>query len=117
MALATSYDVHHPPENVLEPGSQFWTTTGMYPQELVLDRKNTDAISMIRVTSCNARKVQFEQAGEDQVFQKLADRELECLEGKVQVTTLNMKLSCRYLKLIISAGGGDFASVIGVDLR
>jgi heat shock protein beta-11 len=47
LAYATSFDVNHPPTNVLDPSRTFWVTSGLFPQEIVLQFKHPAQITRI----------------------------------------------------------------------
>lgn len=54
VAYATSSDPHHPPSAVLDGSpATFWSTTGLFPQELALTWPSERPISKVVIKSCD----------------------------------------------------------------
>jgi heat shock protein beta-11 len=54
VAMATSTDSAHPPQSVNDGSEQtFWSTTGLFPQELVLELSEMTPISTLRLVGTN----------------------------------------------------------------
>ena len=47
VACATSFDERFDPQNVLNGADNFWVTTGLYPQEIMLEFKQPKSITQI----------------------------------------------------------------------
>lgn len=59
---ATSFDERFDPKNVLDKDDlqTFWLTTGLYPQEILIQLKAPKMISEIKFNTQGARKVIIE---------------------------------------------------------
>ena len=59
---ASSFDERFDPKNVLDKDdtSTFWLTTGLYPQELLIQLNAPKVISEVKFTTKGARKVIIE---------------------------------------------------------
>jgi hypothetical protein len=56
--VGTSYDPRHPPEAVLEAShNTFWSTTGMFPQALIIGFKEEVKIAEIKTTTRNGESM------------------------------------------------------------
>ena len=86
-------------------------------QELVIDRETAQGMSAMRLVSSNVASVLIEQAGDDGHFRKVVQRELEPVEGKLQVNTIPAQTASRYVRLKILSGRGDFVSVVSVEIQ
>lgn len=53
VAYATSSDPRHPPTSVLDGSGTFWSSTGLFPQELALTWPSERAISRVAISACD----------------------------------------------------------------
>lgn len=54
IVMATSNDSAHPPENVIDgSNSTFWSTTGLFPQEIVVELPEVSSLSLAHVVGTN----------------------------------------------------------------
>jgi len=54
VALATSSDDKHPPENMIDGNAEtFWCSTGMFPQEVVIKFQTLMRITNVNISSYN----------------------------------------------------------------
>lgn len=52
--MATCADERHPPENIIDPkDGSFWITTGLYPQEFVIQLGSTSQVNKVRTLTSN----------------------------------------------------------------
>ena len=59
---ATSFDERFDPKNVLENRNlkSFWITTGLYPQEILIQLESPKLISEVKFVTAGARKIVIE---------------------------------------------------------
>ena len=59
---ATCNDPRHPPSNILNgDNSQFWSTTGLYPQEFILALDDASEVSRLKTFTTNVRHLVVER--------------------------------------------------------
>eukprot|EP00743_Colponemidia_sp_Colp-15_P003468 GILK01003745.1.p1 GENE.GILK01003745.1~~GILK01003745.1.p1 ORF type:complete len:143 (-),score=11.31 GILK01003745.1:180-566(-) len=114
--MATSFDERHPPESILDGrDSTFWVSTGLYPQELLVQFDAPASIRRVKLTSTGIRRIIIEGCeGSSPVnFEKLTEQDLTDRSGRLQNETISLTSarSLRFLKLIISSGWSDFCSI------
>merc|ERR1711959_277350 len=117
IVVATSQDDRFPPENILDGNHKtFFTTTGLYPQEVVVHLGGTVAVDRLRLQTYGVRQLVVESSGQDdaQGGQKLVELEFGHTDGEMHtferdVSSLGVK--AQTLRLIVSAGWIDFCSI------
>eukprot|EP00729_Bicosta_minor_P010951 gene10951-25554_t len=85
----------------------FWSTTGMYPQELIITFDSVVTVSGVSTKSFNCKKVTLLKsiAKQPSDFVPLADGEIPDGEGQVQEHKHEMgETVMRHLKIIIESG-------------
>ena len=60
VANATSFDDRFDPSNVLSSENNFWITTGLYPQELMIEFAEPTPIQNVEFIVNGARKITIE---------------------------------------------------------
>jgi heat shock protein beta-11 len=116
IALATCSDARHPPEHALEADEgTFWSTTGLFPQELVVRLAAPARVSKLRTLTSGVRKLAVECCdGEEPTgFRPVFEVELKDEgEGGVQVETHRFSpVTARFVRVVLLEGYGDFAAV------
>jgi len=118
VVMTSSLDEEHPAENVID-GSEatYWISTGLYPQEILLELCQPSKVSGVRLSSTSVRGVRVEACSEDAAvsFRTLVQGELDCQAGRLQ----QQELRCveeqpqltRFIKTMILSGWDDFCSV------
>jgi heat shock protein beta-11 len=114
LAYATSFDVNHPPSNVLDPSDTFWVTTGLYPQEIVLQFKNPAQITRITTTTGKVRSM-IVYAAKNKEFTEWEDIDATNLTGQPisqqETHQLNYTHPSYGIKIVITMGWGPFAAL------
>merc|ERR1719181_355393 len=50
VVVSTSYDERHPPENIIDGNPRsFWATTGLYPQEFIIQLDNLYDVGVVKL--------------------------------------------------------------------
>lgn len=113
---ATSFDMRFNPSNILTPDAkEFWITTGLYPQELIIDLGAPKNLNDLKIATSRAKKVQIlgceNDTGAD--FKLLGDDEVASNHGAVSTTRINLVggQKVKLLKIVIAEGHDDFAAV------
>merc|ERR1711998_186610 len=82
VSVASSYDERFPPSNMIDGDpSSFWASTGLYPQEFVVELDKAYDISSVKLIACNVKSVSLEKCDTDDPSQFAA------LAGPVKVGT------------------------------
>ena len=115
MFYATSLDSEHPPTNIVDNDeTTFWMTTGLFPQEVVLQFKNPAQIT--RITTITGKvKNMIAYAATNKDLTDWAEIDSTNLPGqpiKQQEThQLNYQKTSYGVKLLITKAWGPFAAV------
>ena len=117
---ATSFDERFDAQNVVDPDlSKFWVTTGLFPQELVIEARGGANLGEVRMVTTNVRLVQIELCKNEGAsdFAKAGEKEVDHNYGGHQNFAVPIKdgNGTRFIKVILAAGYDDFASVHKID--
>lgn len=121
VVMATSMDERLNCANVLTSYAshsnlgEFWLTTGLYPQELLILFTPARDVRTVHFVTTNVRKVQVEGSETNSLttFAKLGETEIGSNKGGLQRESVPLTSTrpLTYLKFILVAGYEDFASV------
>ncbi|EAY19176.1 LOC51668 protein, putative [Trichomonas vaginalis G3] len=115
LLYATSSDEFYPPTNALDPDeTTFWTTTGLYPQELVVKFKNPAQIVRVTTITGKVRSVTLFAATDVECTQwvEIDSFNLPAQPIKQQEThQLSLKNATYGVKLVINQGWGPFTAL------
>lgn len=115
--MVSSLDEDHPGDNILDGSDRtYWVSTGLYPQELLVQLCHPAWVSSLLVSATHVRQLRIEGCCEDQPvnFQVLADGDLGDTRGTIQVKELpcqGQDRPVRYIRMMILSGWHDFCSV------
>mmetsp|Transcript_106214 Transcript_106214/g.331335 ORF Transcript_106214/g.331335 Transcript_106214/m.331335 type:complete len:209 (-) Transcript_106214:37-663(-) len=116
--MVSSLDPAHPAENILDGSNgTYWISTGLYPQEILLNLGRPAKVSSVRLYSTRVRSVRFEGCQEDKPvnFNVLAECEVEdAQDGRLQVREMpcgQQEKPTEFVRLLILSGWDDFCSV------
>ncbi|OQR76137.1 heat shock protein beta-11-like [Tropilaelaps mercedesae] len=113
VTMVSSYDSSHPSENISNgAGAVFWTTTGTYPQCLVVTLKQTNHIKNLELFSCNVKELRIEATAESEpkAFEEITQQEIPA--GNLQKTTVSdINGDFCHLRISILSGHEHFASI------
>jgi hypothetical protein len=121
--FASSFDDKAQPQNIFGTNKEFWTTTGLYPQELIIQFENSKKIDSISITSYGIRKIVIESCENDSatVFTKQAEMiDVPFSQNSLQEFFLNFNSSqnkVKILKIRVEAGYEDFCSINNVNFK
>ncbi|CAN8217215.1 unnamed protein product [Coccothraustes coccothraustes] len=115
LVLATSSDAEHPAESVADGSSKtFWTTTGMFPQELIIGFPKCVKISKVAIQCYLVRTLRIERStSKDPVgFEQCVEKDLQHREGQLQMEEFPLpEFQATYLRFIIKSAFDHFVSV------
>jgi heat shock protein beta-11 len=115
IALATSSDEKHPPEHIIDGHTEsFWSTTGMFPQEVIIKFQAMMRINCVHICSLNIKKLKLEisETEDGSNYNSLAERELEETDSQLQQEEIQFGEKRAYsLRLVIEAGFDHFISL------
>nr|XP_058966582.1 intraflagellar transport protein 25 homolog [Pocillopora verrucosa] len=120
IALATSFDENHPPENIIDGSlDTFWPTTGMFPQEFIITFSALMSIGNIKFLSSNVKSLCIEKSTKTEPvdFEPLVDKDYEHLEGQMQRDEIKIPVtSACHLRFLIKSGFDHFVSIHNVSV-
>lgn len=116
--MVSSVDAEHPGENIIDGSiDSYWISTGLYPQEILLQLGRRSPVSGVHLASTSVRQVRIEGSQEDAPvnFQMLAEGVFQSVHGHMQLE----QLPClpqkggrtAYVRVVILSGWHDFCSV------
>ena len=120
---ASSFDERFDPKNVLDKDNMgtFWMTTGLYPQELLIQLNAPKVISEVVFSTQGAKKIVIEgcKQANAQTFTKIGEsKDLPERSGlQSDSVTITDGAPCNLFKFIIAEGHDEFTSVHSISLK
>jgi heat shock protein beta-11 len=122
--FSSSFDDKYSPMNVLNDNKQaFWTSTGMYPQELILSLDHEKAVNSLNVVGYGIKKLVVESCENENsitsTFRQSELNEIPFKDGKIQDFNVefSIKKPIKLIKFIILEGYDDFCSINSIALK
>ena len=118
--FSTSYDDRYTPQNVLSNDSSFWTSTGLFPQEIVVQLQAEKSINLITIESFGVKKISIETCENDSSvnFTKVAEKEIDNREAFQEV---NLQFSSnkvvKIIKVIVLEGYDNFCAIRNISFK
>uniref|UniRef100_A0A803W853 Intraflagellar transport 25 n=1 Tax=Ficedula albicollis TaxID=59894 RepID=A0A803W853_FICAL len=115
--FSTPFPLRFPPSFPLHvfPSKTFWTTTGMFPQELIIGFPKCVKISKVTIQCYLVRTLRIERStSKDPVgFQQCVEKDLQHREGQLQMEEFPVSIYSvpTYLRFIIKSAFDHFVSV------
>ncbi|KAG5182470.1 galactose-binding domain-like protein [Tribonema minus] len=122
LVSASSYDMRHPPENIIDgKDSTFWSTTGGFPQEAIIKLKDTAGVSIQTITTVttNVRRLEIEksQGPGASRWEPVYSTVLDDTEGDIQLHSQSVRgVESSHIKIKLTSGWGEHASVHRVSV-
>ena len=119
--FSSSYDEKHPPENILNPSKdKFFTSTGMFPQEICIQFDTVKPVKSVGVISHGIKKISIQTCENDSVvnFKTQAEQNEIPNDSGLQKIKLNLvkNPNAKVLKIEVLEGYEDFFSIHSVDI-
>ena len=120
--FSSSYDEKHPPENILDNSKQkFFSSTGMFPQEICIQFDNPRAVSSVGIVSFGIKKISIQTCENDSVvnFKTQAEQNEIPNTAGLQKVKLNLVKNpkVKVLKIEVLEGYEDFFTIHNVDIQ
>ncbi len=120
--FSSSYDEKHPPENILTPSKdKFFSSTGMFPQEICIQFDSVKPVKSLDITSYGIKKLSIQTCENDSVvnFKNQVEEDKIKNEKGIQKIKLNLdkKPNVKVLKIEVLEGYEDFFSIHSVDIQ
>ena len=119
--FSSSYDEKNPPENILNPSKdKFFTSTGMFPQEICIQFDTVKPVKSVGVISHGIKKISIQTCENDSVvnFKTQAEQNEIPNDSGLQKIKLNLvkNPNAKVLKIEVLDGYEDFFSIHSVDI-
>ncbi|KAK6989550.1 intraflagellar transport protein 25 [Biomphalaria glabrata] len=115
IALATSSDEKHPPEHMIDGNAEtFWSTTGMFPQEVVIRFQSLMKINNVHICSYNVKRIRLESSEGTDInkFDMLAEKIFEEIDSQLQQEEIQIEEKrAQSIRLVIESGYDHFISI------
>ncbi len=120
--FSTSYDDKYPPHNILSSSnSMFWVSTGLYPQEIVLNLPLQKVINEIQISCIGIKKLSIEACENDSAVKFTVQSEQANIPNKNSVQDINCKFNSKstskIIKIVIHEGHGFFSCINNVSIK
>jgi len=115
--FGSSFDDKHGIDCIMNPDKkQFWSSTGLFPQELFIQLQQEKMLSSLSITSYGIKKLLLESCENDSAVNFIKQGEVSDVpnkEGKLQEYTVECKggKPVKILKICILEGYEDFCSI------
>ena len=114
--FASSYDEKNPPDNIFDQSKKkFFTSTGMYPQEICIQFEPFKIVNNVSITGSGIKKIAIHTCENDSAvnFIKQAEQKNVPNSGGLQSLKLDLKKSPRVkvMKIEVLEGYDDFFSI------
>ena len=120
---ASSFDERFDPKHVLEKDdlTTYWLTTGLYPQEILVQMNAPKVISEVKFNTQGARKIIIEgcKQANAQTFTRIGEsKELPDRSGfQSDSVTITVSAPVNLFKFIIADGWEEFTSVHSISIH
>ncbi|VDD83903.1 unnamed protein product [Mesocestoides corti] len=114
VTAATSNDELFSPENVLNiKENNFWLTTGIFPQSLIISLMAKVKLSSVKLISACVKTILVETSPDDaEKFKEAVEMNVDSCDGQVQITRIPLNGAiCKRIKLTILSAYDHFAAV------
>lgn len=118
---ATALDSEHPPTNIVDNDeTTFWMTTGLFPQEAVLQFKHPAQITRITTVTGKVKNM-IVYAANDSALTDWVEIDVTNLPGQpikqCETHQLNSQRTSYGIKIVITKGWGQFAAIYLVKVE
>ena len=118
--FSSSYDDKNPPSNIFTSNKkEFFSSTGMFPQEITIQFNTLQNINKVNITSYGIKKVKIEICENDAVvnFKKVGEQSDISNSNSLQNISLNLSggNKVKVLKIVVLEGHEDFFTIHNVS--
>ena len=120
--FSSSYDDRNPPTNIFTPNkNEFFSSTGMFPQEITIQFNTVKNISKINLVSYGIQKIKIETCENDAVVKFTKQAEQSEVPNPNSIQNISLALTknpkIKILKIIILEGYEDFFTIHSVNIQ
>ena len=120
--FSSSYDEKNPPENIFDMSNKkFFTSTGMFPQEICIQFDNPKPVNSVGIVSYGIKKVSIQTCENDSAvnFKTQAEQNEIPNSNGLQKIKLNLvkNPNVKVLKIEVLEGYEDFFTIHNVDIQ
>ena len=120
--FSSSYDDRNPPTNIFTSNkNEFFSSTGMFPQEITIQFNTVKNLSKINLVSYGIKKIKIETCENDAVvkFTKQAEQSEVPKSNSIQNISLALTKNpkVKVLKIIVLEGYEDFFTIHSANIQ
>ena len=120
--FSSSYDEKNPPDNIFDSSNKkFFSSTGMFPQEICIQFDNPKPVKSVGVISYGIKKIAIQTCENDSAvnFKTQAEQNEIPNTNGLQKIKLNLvkNPNVKVLKIEVLEGYEDFFSIHSVDIQ
>lgn len=120
VVTASSWDPRHPPDSILDgTEATFWTSTGMFPQELVITFDSVVQLSSVSTKTFNVKEMKLLRsvAQFPTDFNEICTSEISHADKAVDHEHKISDTAVRHLKIILTKGFDDFTAMYWIKAK
>ena len=120
--FASSYDEKNPPSNIFSSNKkEFFSSTGMFPQELCIQFETEKIVKGVSITSYGIKKVEIQTCEHDSVVNVAKQAEQGDVPSSSGLQNISLTLGksprVKVLKIVILEGYEDFFTIQQVSIQ
>ena len=120
--FSSSYDDRNPPTNIFTDNKKdFFSSTGMFPQEITIQFETTKNVNKVNLISYGIKKIKIETCENDTVVKFKTQAEQKDVPNSNSLQNLSMNISdkgkVKVLKIVVEEGYEDFFTIHSVNIQ
>ncbi len=100
---SSSNDMSHPASKIIEKGTNFWVSSGLFPQEIIIQLGESSTINNVDIVSTGIKRIQLGKCEGPQAnsWEDISDNDADEADGELQRLSLKVpqKTTASYLRL------------------
>lgn len=119
--FSSSYDEANKPNNIfISNRGEFFSSTGMYPQELCVQFETERIVKTIAIASYGIKKIEIHTCENDSAVNFTLEAEQSGIPASGSLQNINLNLNkgprVKVLKIVVIEGHEDFFSIQNVNI-
>jgi len=120
--FSSSYDDRNPPTNIFTSNkNEFFSSTGMFPQEITIQFNTVKNLSKINLVSYGIKKIKIETCENDAVVKFTKQAEQSEVPNPNSIQNISLALTknpkVKVLKIIVLEGYEDFFTIHSANIQ
>ena len=120
--FSSSYDDRNPPTNIFTNNKkEFFSSTGMFPQEITIQFETTKNVNKVNLISYGIKKIKIETCENDTVVKFKTQAEQKDVPNSNSLQNISMNISdkgkVKVLKIVVEEGYEDFFTIHSVNIQ